>query len=423
MQTTGIPAKPKNRRWHAPPPLVRAPGEGVRGLAVLEEFADEPGALLWRALRSVTLWTEASVAERESLFLRGSARRTLNDVRAADLPPEVKKPLRVIARMMGDAAATPAQEVADACAQLARWADGRGKLETALAFMQAAALAAPDDARAAYETGRFARRGAEYTRASGWFEEALSRALRLENHAVHALAHIGMGNLHLQRGNFPKAQRSHTEALEIARRYRLREIEGMACHDLFVIADESSAFTAAENWAAAALHAYGPAHPRLVNLAHDVAVFWMNRGEFARALPVMQAVLPHLLHDPLLPLGNLARAAGAVGDRKTFAEAWERLWQIVRRDVAGEHSAQALLDFAHGAASLQEWSRAEEASALALRHAAQRKLGQVQIQAEAVHEQVRTRRLAVKAASMLDASGDALAAEFVSSLRSVPVAV
>jgi tetratricopeptide (TPR) repeat protein len=347
----------------------------------------------------------------------------LRDIRAADLPPETKKPLRVIARMMGAAAATPADGVADACARLARWADREGKLGSALAFMQAAAIAAPDDSRAAYETGRLARRAAEYARASSWFEEATSRALRMENHAVHALAHIGMGNLHLQRGSFPKAQRSHTEALTIARRHGLREIEGMACHDLFVIADESSDFAAADRWAAAALRAYGPGHPRLPNLANDVAVFWMNRGEFARALPVLRELLPHLLHDPLLPLGNLARAAGAAGDLNTFAEARERLWQIVCSTAAAEHSAQALLDVAQGAASLRNWDQAEEASALALRHARQRSQGQVQIQAEAVYEQVRTRRLAVAFASddpTQDQSVDALAAEFVVSLISVP---
>jgi tetratricopeptide (TPR) repeat protein len=288
--------------------------------------------------------------------------------------------------------------------------------------MQAAALATPHDAHAAYAVGRLARRRAEYARAESWFRRALALAQRNQDRVAHALTFVGLGNLYLQRGNFPAARRAFASALKVARRHRLREIQAMACHDLFVIADQSNQPTEAEAFAADALRAYGVGHPKLPYLAHDVASSWMNQGEFSRALPVFRAVLPHMRRygGPVITLGSIARAAGAVGDLETFNEAWSETWERAEQEPEREGTAQALLDLARGAASLGEWERADVALARAQAIALMRREAQVQISAEAVRESVRNGHLAqtapersVPPAEVLDP----LASEFISSLE------
>ncbi len=426
MQTT--PSKPSRApRWPAPPPLTHGIGETMLGLPVLEEFADAPeGWLLWVSLRASRHWAAAAPEERGVLFRAGAARKRMAELRDTELDPALEKPLRIIARVLRRDASISPQDLANACREVSGWADAQGKLGTALDFMQAAALATPHDAQAAYAVGRLARRRAEYARAESWFRHALVLARRNQDRAAHALTFVGLGNLYLQRGNFPAARKAFSGALKVARRHRLREIEAMACHDLFVISDQSNQPAEAEAFAADALHAYGAGHPKLPYLAHDVASSWMNQGQFARALPVLRTVLPHVRGrgDVLITLGNLARAGGAVGDATAFHEAWTEAWERLEQDAGREGTAQALLDLARGAASLGEWARADVAAARALEIAVAREEAQARISAEAVRESVRNGRLArtprkppVPPAEDLDP----LASEFVSSLEGVAV--
>jgi tetratricopeptide (TPR) repeat protein len=394
---------------------------------VLEEFDGPAGALLWKSLRTMLIWTEADPHERPRLFLPGAKRRRLAALRAAELDGALLKPLRVLARALDRSASISPEPLAKACRQLSEWADQQGALATALAFMQVAALLVPDDAEAAYLTGRLARRRAEYARAETWFHQAITVARQNADWRAYALAFIGLGNLHLQRGNFPAARKSHTTALKTARKHGLREIEGMASHDLFVIADESNQVREAEVHAANALHAYGAGHPRLPNLAHDLACLWMNQGQFARALSVIRAALSHIRQprDRSLALGSLGRAAGAAGDAAGFDAAWNQFWQASETDTSAEGAAQALLALAQGAASLHDWDRAEHAAGRALEIASLRKESQVQILAEAVLESIRHGRLARASVHQLPEhpteEADALAGEFVAALQDLQV--
>ncbi len=93
------------------------------GSVVLEESPDEAGMLLWQSLRNVMLWAVASPEERGALFLPGASRRRLADLRASDLDPALKRPLRVIARMLGDSAPTTPEAPAAACRDVSAWAE------------------------------------------------------------------------------------------------------------------------------------------------------------------------------------------------------------------------------------------------------------------------------------------------------------
>jgi hypothetical protein len=150
----------------------------------------------------------------------------------------------------------------------------------------------------------------------------------------------------------------------------------------------------------------------------------MNQSKFAHALPVIQAVLPHMRRQrgPLIALGSLARAAGASGDREAFEEAWTEVWALIRVDAQQMGAALALLDLARGAASLGEWERAERAVHRGMEIAKQRSEAQPQLLAESIRGAIRHRRFDHKdvephSEATPTTEADALAEELVTSLE------
>jgi tetratricopeptide (TPR) repeat protein len=384
---------------HSPPPLIRDGTEAFPGSVILDEVAGKDGVLLWEAMRSVLLWIEVRPASRKRLFLPGARTVRAEHLDAAAPEAVLANPLRGLAGVLADPDAVAPADVAKACREISDWADRSGRISTALAFMQTAALADPDSAEAAYLTGRLARLAAENVRAECWFWEAVARSHRSGDPASRALSFIGLGNLHRQTGKLAAARRYQARALFVARRHGLDQIAGMASHDLFVLADERDHSREAEKHAMNALRWYGMGHRRLPSLAHDLAVFWMDRGDFARALPVLRAVQPHIqgARENLLTLGSIARAAGAVGDRATFDGVWDEMRPVLSDAEAGPEgtaalSGSVLLALAQGAERLGEWERAEQAAGRALEVATRRGEMEVAIRAEAVRDAARSGR-------------------------------
>lgn len=427
MQTLAFDPGLKSRRWSTPPPIIKSGGGVFNGFVVLEELTDETGVLLWQSFRSVMLWASAPLEERSSMFLPGAMQARTSSLQTEALDAALRQPLGVLAGVLDGAAPPPAESLADACRAVSGWAEAQGKLGTALAFMQATALVLPSDSGTAYLTGRLARRRAEYARAESWFYEAISRALENRDWRFYALAFVGLGNLHIQRGNYPAGERCHTRALRIARKHGLREIQGIASHDLFVVTMGTDRVSEAEAFATDALHFYGAGHPRLPYLAYDLACFWVDHGQFARALPVFRAVLPHVRQrrERLLTLGAIGRASGVLGDRNGFDAAWNQIWTAVQEEAVPEGCAQALSALAEGAASLQDWERADQAASLALEIAEQRQETQAQFRADAVRQRVQKGRLAPASLPQeqkrsTEEASDGLVTEMVASLEHRP---
>ncbi|MDQ3556028.1 MAG: tetratricopeptide repeat protein [Gemmatimonadota bacterium] len=410
--------RPPRRRWRVPPALIRGT-EAFEGAQILEEFPDSLGLTLWQALRDVGLWTAVAAEERGDLFAEGAERAL-----SAAAHEELAKPLETIVALVRSPGLARADRVKAACRRISDWADARGTLGTALAFMQAAALAEPTDADAAYKVGRFARRRAEYARAESWFRQTITLARQGGDWASYSLAFLGLGKLYMQRGNFPAARRFFIRALRAAKRHSLRELQGMALHDLACVASENDDAPEVARRVRASMEAYGPRSPELRRLAYDVAVFWLYRGHFARALPVFQAVLPHFTRhwERALTWGNIARAAAGVGDRATWEEAWKKGWELADDPYAQEAVARALLGMAHGAHSMGEWDRAEQAAERALRLATERGEAKIQFAAESLLGAVRQRRASapVQGAAVEEAAeeADSLAHELVHHLAS-----
>src|SRR5829696_4699724 len=324
---TGTPVrKPRRRwRWHVPPALVHG-NESLEGSELLEEFSGAAGVVLWQSMRDATLWAGAREPEdRAGLFHPGAHEQRLRQIEQAGLDAAIDAPLRALAAISRDPVAAREEDILSACRDIANWAAAQEKYGTAIALAQAGALAAPTNAAAGFRVGQLARRKAEYARAESWFRRVIGLGRQAKDWASYADAFLGLGNLYLQRGNVPAARRFHIRGLRAARRHGMRDIQGRALHDLFVIAVDASTPAEALAYARASFKAYGPTHPRLPVLAHDLAYFWMQRGRFGPALSVFQGLLPHIVEpwERMQTVADIGRAAGGAGNRAVFDEVWD----------------------------------------------------------------------------------------------------
>jgi tetratricopeptide (TPR) repeat protein len=341
------------------------------------------------------LWAGAREPEdRAGLFQGGAYEHRLRQIEQAGLDAAVDTPLRMLAAICRDPQAAREEEVLVACSDISRWAEGQEKLGTAISLAQAGALAAPANAAAGFRVGQLARRKAEYARAESWFRRVIGLGRQAKDWASYAEAFLGLGSLYSQRGNVPAARRFHIRGLRAARRHGMRDIQGRALHELFVLAGDGVPPADALSYARAAFKAYGPTHSRLPVLAHDLAYFWMQRGRFAQALSVFQGLLPHIA-DPcerMQTIADIGRAAGGAGMRAEFDEAWDELWSYAGDWHTRAGAAQALLDMARGAASLKDWARAERAATTARDVATRREEARVVLQADALLDSVSRKR-------------------------------
>jgi tetratricopeptide (TPR) repeat protein len=345
-----------SRRWRVPAHYLHG-AERFDGACVLEESAGPLGLLLWQCERDVRLWATSGSAQRENLFTAGAAARcgaALSSLGAEARPLE--GPLRVIVGMLENPLDVSADAVMLACRRIAEWAEPRGATATALTFAQAAALAQPGSAPSAYEVGRLARRIGQAGRAEGWLNRAIVLARQTRDWDTYAAAYGGLGNVNLARGNLPAAERCQLKALRIATQHELPARVGGSLHDLFVIAAEAEQSERAIGFAEAAFRTYPEEHSRRAALAHDVALFWMELGNFRCALPVLLAAWPRLERDQqVVGLANVARAYGALGEGDGYDEFSDRASRELTRPGILDPHPGALLNLARGAASLGRW--------------------------------------------------------------------
>ncbi|HLM68102.1 MAG TPA: tetratricopeptide repeat protein [Longimicrobium sp.] len=376
------------------PPALKRGDEIFEGLGVLDELSGERGLVLWQSLRDALLWADAQEDERTALFAPDADRARMAAILTAQPSPELEEPLGVLARMLAEPAQISEEMVALACRRVSQWADDEGLLTTALAFAQAAATVTPGDPGTAFAVGKLARRRAEYARAETWFRRTIALARQIGDWATYSQAFLGLGSMYHQRGNLPAARRFLIRSMRAAQRNSLHSIEGMALHDLFAVAGEADRNAEAQQYARAAYEAYGPHHPAIPRLAHDVAYWWIRRGEYAEALPVLESVLAHFTQpgDRMTVLGSIARAAGGLGQRDRYRETWDAAYDLLRNHTAEDGAALGLLDMAHGAATLGMWDKAEAAAREAHEISLRRNESKIRLMAESVIDSVRHHR-------------------------------
>lgn len=408
------------RRWRTPPPLTRG-SEPLEGMDLLREIGGETGVLLWQAYRNVMFWTAAEEGERAVLFSPKAGEKRRRELSEASVPRDLIEPLEVVAAMLDSPDETPGERVSEACTRIAQWASEERHSVAALAFAQAAAVASPRNAVLSLSVGQLARKRGESARAESWFRHTIMIGRQVGDWDSYARAYIGLGNMLVLRGNFPAAQRMHIKALRASRRKGLHHLQGLALHDLFVIASETGRVQQAEDLARQAYRAYGPKSDKLPDLAMDVAYFWMQQGYFERALEVFQALEPQIWNPRarVNTVANLARAAAGSGQRDVFRKSWTEVNRLLRQPGTDETAAGCMLELAAGARSLEEWDRAESAAEQALEIAIARGQAKVRLQAEALLDAIRAGRKVEERRKPQGESpkGDGLASDIVKSLE------
>ncbi|MDB4949604.1 MAG: hypothetical protein JWM27_2253 [Gemmatimonadetes bacterium] len=379
----------RDRRLRTPPPLTEG-NEPFEGGEILDELEGELGGLLWNSLRSVTLWARADPSRRDGMAAPEAAGRRLAELEEIGVPEALAGPLATLTRVLSEPGTVESSQVAAACRGVAEWANQSGKLGTALAFLQAAALGRPEDAGLSYAVGRMARRHGEPTRAESWLQYAIAHARRNEDWITYTMAYAGLGNLYGERGNFPMARRALATAVRTARRRRLGELEAMASHDLFAMAAEAGRVREAEKLAASVAELYGAGHPRLPHLAHDLAYLWVERGDLGNALPVLLSLRPHIHGHPdrMLLVSSVARAAGGLREAAEFEEAWGEGMRLVEAAGPREGVSASLLNLARGAEGVGNVERAKGAARRALETATKMREGKQRLAAEALLERL-----------------------------------
>ena len=407
------------RRLRAPPALVRG-SEALPASAILDELPGGVGVVLWSSARNVALWAATPPARRGRLFdpAAGAAREA--HLAALEVDAELLAPLSVIVRLLEDGGRMEEVRLVNACRRIALWAEQRGALGTALEFAQCAALVAPEVAALAYAVGRLARRRAEYDRAETWLGRAVVQARRGNDWRTYALAYSGLGNVNVQKGNFPLGRRAHERCLKTAQRHNLRDLEGAAYHDLFAVALESGADSDVDQLAQQAFVAYGPGHPNLPRLAFDVVFRWMQEGFFADSLRVARVLTAHFATpcDQALALSMVARSAGGAGNVVTYEDSRRRIAELGASEIE-DAASRVFLGLAHGAASLSRWSLAREFASAGLASARARQEGRLILAAEALLKGIEERE--AETARVSRPAAARLADQFIEALEtSVP---
>jgi tetratricopeptide (TPR) repeat protein len=361
--------RPTTRRWRIPP----APdfsSDGILGLGVLEETGGELGALLWRSLRAVHAWAATVPADRGLLFYPDARDQRMADVLAAAPEPALERPLRVLAEMLGDAVGIDPERVALACLSISGWARDAGKPASSGEFTHAAAAACPGSPVYALAAARQYRDQGRYQETEATYQRAVALARQVGDWDSYTRAYAGMGKLYQARGAYPGARRALLKALRRAERQRLPQLRALVLHELFLVEMDCNHVDQAEYYAETAVGAYGPGHAMLPVLAFDIAVFWMNRGRFVEALPVFLRILPMLNMDgQLIGWGDIARAAGGIGDVETYKLAYGK---VLSAPVQMPRKVDALREVAYGAVHLCRLDDAEEVAREALRLARER---------------------------------------------------
>jgi tetratricopeptide (TPR) repeat protein len=392
---------------------VLHPEDLGEGADVLLEHPGPLGVPLWGALRDFMLWVQTPAGERAALFGPGAGEARRSALCVLRDEPELWTPLLTLAQMTDAPERADHARLVHAVRSVARWAERKGTPATRLAFTTAAALALPDQPAAALEAARQARDLARHAHAETWFRRAI-RLARGRDWESYAWGFIGLGVLYVRAGNTPAARAVLSRALRAARKRRMWPVAGSAYHHLFVISSDAGRMEEAYHYARAALEAYGEQHPRLPALAHDLACYWADMGQFGRAVPVLEAAVQLLANagERVIALGNVVRSSAGAGDRARYEQARAEVMAEMENPGVGTALAEALLVVAHGDSSLGEWERAEAAALCALDLAQTRGEGRIRMRAEAQLDAIRAARvLAWRTAAQPETAALAVQAE------------
>jgi tetratricopeptide (TPR) repeat protein len=348
LQSPGFDRPPttrKRRLWSvAPGPPESA--QAFEGYAILNDLPTAGGFMLFQWVRAVRLWSRVDPAGREGLF--GGVSRPAYE----NADPTLVALAAPFDALFDAPHACTAHQLAAACTRVSEWATGASLLATAVEFAEAGAWARTDDPDLCFRAGRACRQAAAHPRAILWFQRGIGMARRSGAWTSYVDCWLGLGNLEIARGRFDAAHRFLVKALRAARKHNLRELLAAAHHDLFMLCGQLGRFGEASEHANAALELYPLDNPYYPHIIHDLAEMWRIQNWPSVALPLIAGVRRLLSGSALLQVnGNIAGAAGAMGDMDTFYAAWDAVSAAGVR--ASEYLASALISVSEGARALR----------------------------------------------------------------------
>ncbi|WP_420129173.1 hypothetical protein [Longimicrobium sp.] len=334
--------------------MLRDPRDGLEGDQILAETPDELGFLLWRTVMDVTLWASAPDEKRVSLFADGTADTRLALLAATELPGKVSAPVDTLHGMLSIPSRADAEVVAVCCLEVAAWASGASLPHTAVAFAQAAAVAAPKLGEAALHVGMYARRADQDARAETWLRRAVDVCRRDGDRVAYSSALAELGALYECRENLPAASRFYRFAYRAGRRFSARPARMRAAHGLFRLARRQGDDGSAAQFALGAQRAYEPDAAGAAALLLDLGRFWTDLGEPPRARSALRRLVPALVNlapaDQLAAFALTARARAEAGKPRSGAPAAGAAWALLKDEgIGGAVRYAAAVDLAHAA--------------------------------------------------------------------------
>jgi tetratricopeptide (TPR) repeat protein len=212
--------------------------------------------------------------------------------------------------------------------------------------------------------GRAMRDALRFPEADRWFGLALQMAEETGDLEQSSRAWGGLAKAYRSRGALPRAVRAARVAVWMGRRSGSVEAHAFAMHDRASLAFEVGDLALGCRLARAALALYGNAHPRAASLMQDAGFALCDAGCFERAARIISIALRRTLdpHHVIVAAGNLARAAGGMGDRPRFESAYALAARTMHEHPHSYGESRAWLSIAQGALTLQDHRLAEEAA-------------------------------------------------------------
>jgi hypothetical protein len=362
---------PRNRCWCLPSAMRRAPGETLEGVRILYEHEGELGVLLWESARDVELWAETPPEARPGLFVPAGAAARRAHLARMELPPPLAAPLDTLTALLAEPGRTDVEVVSLCCMEVAAWARAGRALHTATAYAQAAALAAPPFPEAALLTGACALAAGQPERAETWLWRAVAVARRARDGGAYAAAYVLLGTLCEGRGQDERAGGYFLTAFRAGRRFAARVARRDAAHGLFRLARRRGDPAGAAQFALAAQRSYHRDQPGAAHLLLDLARFWTDQDEPARAGAAVRRLIPRigeLSRTEGLTAAVLAARASAAESRDLSRQAEERAWALLDGGSFDDEAAcAAAVDLAHAAAVREDRPAFDRAARAALR--------------------------------------------------------
>ncbi|HEU4453468.1 MAG TPA: hypothetical protein VFR81_10420 [Longimicrobium sp.] len=339
---------------------------------VLDELPSETGLVIFEWLRAVYLWSGIDERERLAGLFQPLCEGCSTSWGAASVDAALAPSANAFRQLVMAPERIRPDGLVHACVELSDWASDQGYPATSALFAEAASALSPEDPDLAFRAGRANRRNVAHGRAVLWFQRGTGMARRTANWQAYVDCWLGWGNLEIVRGRFDAARRLLIRAYRASQKYNLPELGAAAQHDLFMLCVEQRQFSNAYKHAAEALEAYSPDHPSYPYIVHDLAQTWARDGYGSVALPLLVAVRQFITAPSaqIQIAGNIAGAAGLVGDMDQFYAAWDYVSKHATRPMP--YVAAALATVAEGAFALRLNRQASEAAASALRFAQQR---------------------------------------------------